>query len=98
MNPINPHDKQITPETAGELHQRYADCGHLLLWAISTGTRDYGQKFIARPHFIRRGEHEPMGLHLEAASLDEIRAKIPAGMTRLPRDADDDPVIVESWI
>ena len=31
-------------------------------------------------------------------SLEEARAQVPAGTYALPRDEDDDPVIIETWL
>lgn len=35
---------------------------------------------------------------VEADSLEELREKLPAGLYRMPRDPDDDPTIVETWM
>lgn len=36
-------------------------------------------------------------LFFECDSLEEARAKVPAGLYRMPRQEGDDPVIVEVW-
>jgi hypothetical protein len=35
---------------------------------------------------------------LRAASLDELRAMLPPGLRRLPREPGDEEQIVETWI
>jgi len=33
-----------------------------------------------------------------ASTLEELREKLPFGLHRLPRNPNDDPVIVETWV
>lgn len=40
----------------------------------------------------------PSDQYATADTLDAIREKLPAGLTRIPRFEGDDPVIVESWV
>ena len=42
--------------------------------------------------------HHPEAILAVADSLEQARAAIPRGLQRLDRLADDDPVIVETWI
>ena len=65
----------------------------LAIWTIYRYPSDFPTSYIARKwvsgvptHDIFRGE-----------SLEDIREKIPEGLYCLPREAGDDPVIVETW-
>ena len=55
---------------------------------------DYPNEFVARVWDASYPTH----VIATANTLDEIRAKIPPNMTRLPSMKYDDPVIVEVWI
>lgn len=77
--------------------QMYAQAaGDLLVWTIYEKPSDHPAFFVARPHSSRRGA--PVAFVLLAPTLDGVRELLPPGLTRLPRDPTDDPVIVESWI
>lgn len=69
------------------------------LYAITHKTSDYGDKFVVRIFDIGPGlyapRREPFALE---DTLEAARAKLPKGLQRLPRDQNDDPVIVESWV
>jgi hypothetical protein len=49
---------------------------------------------------VRRGTKAPVmtEIVLGAASLDELRAMLPPGLRRLPRELGDEEQIVETWI
>lgn len=72
----------------------------LLLHTITHRPVDLpGVAFAARTFHIGPGTVRPGALLGTADTLDGIRALIPANAhTRLPRQPDDDPGIVESWI
>lgn len=55
---------------------------------------DYPDNFVARLW----DANKPTRLVALADTLEEIREKIPPNMTRLPRQSNDDPCIVEVWI
>lgn len=69
------------------------------MWVIYENPSDYPGKFVVRLW------HPGAGF-LEAAkdptavveTLEEARKAIPEGRHRLPRQASDDPVIVETWM
>lgn len=56
--------------------------------------RDYPNSYVAR---VFNG-NRPTNVVIVKDSLAEIRGALPDGMIRLGRDANDDPVIVETWI
>jgi len=70
----------------------------LTIWTITTGTKDYGPKFVARPHHIVSGGIILGAECLVADNLDQVRALLPPGLDCIGRQDDDEPVIVESWL
>lgn len=60
---------------------------------------DYPGKFVARRQWAGAGtvtvDPEPL---IVGDSLTEVRAIVPASMTRIPRDPNDEPQIVECWL
>jgi len=71
---------------------------HFEMWAIYRHPKDYPDSFVARLWHIVSGELQATEQIFVAPTLEEIRLKLPYGLTRLPRDRRDDPVIVETWI
>lgn len=69
----------------------------LLLWTVYESPRDFPGLFIIRPHEADP-QYRPLMCHIEANSLDEARAMLPAGLTNIGKDKRDDPKIVEVWI
>ena len=68
-------------------------------YAITHKTKDYGDKYVVRKHYITpgKGDHcdqDPVAVKTE---LEEARTFIPVDCMRLPLTPYDDPVIVESW-
>jgi hypothetical protein len=55
---------------------------------------DYPDKYIARKFILDK----PTGECFIANSLEEIREKLPKGLTCFDRDPTDDKCIVESWL
>lgn len=55
---------------------------------------DYPEKYVARLWDI----NVPTSVIATAATLEEIRQKIPAHMARMNRCEQDDPAIVEIWL
>jgi hypothetical protein len=60
-------------------------------------------KDIPSPYVLRKWNLGDEGLKTEGEfatgeTLDEIRSLLPNYLIKLPRDPNDDPVIVETWI
>ena len=74
--------------------------GTLPMWAVYDHPTDYPDYYVARKWLCGNGNAEPQGTDevLMDKDLDRLRAKLPPGMYCLPRDAKDDPVIVETWV
>ncbi len=68
--------------------------GELAIWTIYEHPKDYPNKFIARK-FIR---DKPTSDIKVGETLVEVRGLLPIGLTRMDRNIEDDPVIVETWI
>lgn len=72
---------------------------HWDLWVIYDNPLDFPGQHVARRHVVRvDGFPEATDDHHVADTLDAIRALLPEGLTRIPRFADDEPQIVETWL
>lgn len=91
-------DREIDRETATRLHAQTRRENEMLHWVVCHGTADYGDQYVARPHLVRAGSVAALFCHLAANTLDQLRAQLPAGLYRIARHPDDDPVIVETWL
>jgi len=69
-------------------------------FAIYDHPLDYPEGFVVRRWWIFRGQTEPVAdiVPRFAQSLQEARAWIPVGLTRMPRMHGDDLSICETWI
>ena len=72
--------------------------GVLPIVTITTGTEDYGDKFVARIHVVDRGVTSPTGYIAISDTLDGIRKYIPPFMMNVGREKLDLECIVESWL
>jgi hypothetical protein len=72
------------------------ESGDLLVWTVCENPSDHPGKFTARPHSGRN--NRPLDFVLVSDTLEGVLDLLPPGLTRLPRDASDDAVIVETWI
>jgi hypothetical protein len=94
------HDIHLTPDQAIELHQRETNNGFLVMWTVTWNTSDYPWQAAARPILVGVGTSttQPLRSVLLAHSVDAVRDQLPPGLSRLERDAADDPVILEVWL
>lgn len=73
--------------------------GELPIWCVCDHPTDYPEGYTARRHVVTPGEHRATVQVLYSASLADIREQLAAmGLTRIERDPEDDPVILESWL
>lgn len=73
--------------------------GSLNIWTVYERPRDFPQNYVARRSVVYTGGKLVQTAEVRiAASLDEVRARLPPGLHCMPRDPKDDPVIVEVWI
>jgi len=71
----------------------------LAIWTVCRFPTDFPNQFTARKSTIQTGTVEVSSEVIVADTLAQIRAQMEhMGLTRLPRDPADDPVIVEAWI
>lgn len=71
----------------------------LAIWTVYAGPLDYPDHFVARKFLV--------GCHNQAIAtndmfvadtIEEVRALLPPGLTRMARTPSDDVRIVESWL
>lgn len=89
---------EIDRAGAAQLQAASIKEGVLLLWCVTWGTEDYGEVFVARPQFPSATGVRVLPVHLVGKSLEDIREKLPPGLTCTRPQAGDDPVIVEVWL
>jgi hypothetical protein len=65
----------------------------LPIWTVYQHPRDMPDAYVARLFLTGK----PTEQVVQAPTLDEVRALIPPGLYRMPRQPGDDPVIVETW-
>jgi hypothetical protein len=70
----------------------------LPIWVVYDNPSDFPGKFVARKWFILPDALEATQEYRIADTLEDVRAFLPRGLTRLTRHPDDEPQIVESWI
>lgn len=67
---------------------------HLPIWVVYDHPRDYPEDFVARLFIWDKATTKT----LKASTLGELRTLLPGGLTRLERNPQDNPVIVETWL
>jgi hypothetical protein len=70
--------------------------GTLIQFTIYERPRDYPEGYVVRCWEITAGEMIP-GEAWGAPTLEAARELVPEGLFCIPRDPDDDAVIVETW-
>lgn len=66
----------------------------LFIWTIFDHPLDYPSGFIARKFIL----DQPTKQTMRGSSLESVRVQLPHGLTCIPRDKDDHPSVVESWL
>lgn len=85
--------------TPTEAHALARSQGMLAIWTIYDKPSDYPSGVIARMHVVMKdGSSGVTTATISGATLNEVRQKLPPGLTCLGREACDEPQIVESWI
>ena len=67
-------------------------------WTVYDHPRDYPDCFVARRWIGKGGDVIATADMFTAATLEEVRALLPAGLIHFPRMPGDDPKIVEVWM
>lgn len=69
------------------------------MWTVYDHPVDYPAHYVVRRSLVGAGmltvDREPWAV---TESLEAARHALPPGLTRLTRDPDDDPKIVEVWL
>lgn len=70
------------------------------LWTIYDHPTDFPDCYVARKWIIAPSNPAPSSTTeiLRDANLENLRAKLPPGLTKIPRLPGDDPVVLETWI
>lgn len=70
------------------------------MWTVYDHPKDYPDGYVARLWWIGRGTMEPSGTFVCGKDLEEIRTYLltELRLTRLERNTEDDPVILECWL
>jgi hypothetical protein len=75
------------------------DDDSLSMWIVYDHPKDFPDGFIARRHEATADGPHPTGDMMKATSLEPLRLALASeGLTRMTRDPDDDPKIVEVWL
>lgn len=70
----------------------------LSMWVVYDHPRDMPDHFVARRHEVHPRGPVPTGDVIKGNTLGEVRARLPPGLYRMPRDPNDEPQIVEVWM
>lgn len=70
----------------------------LEMWTVYDHPLDYPESFVARKCIVDRRGIVHSDKMFKADTLDELRALLPAGLYRIHRYEQDDPMIVEVWL
>jgi len=70
----------------------------LTMWSVYDHPSDYPDAFVARKFEARGGITVATSDMFTAPTLNELRRLLPPGLVCFPRNPDDDPVIVETWL
>jgi hypothetical protein len=73
------------------------NAGALILWTIYERPRDFPEGYVLRS-WRTTGEWQVPGEASYFGDLEAARAAVPAGLFRLPRQDDDDPAVLETWL
>jgi len=69
------------------------------MWTDYDHPKDYPHCFVARQWVISKGQERPTANVIVGPNLESVRLILAQyGLSRIPRDLSDDPVIVETWL
>jgi len=70
----------------------------LAVWVIYDHPLDMPEHIVARRHDVLDDGPLATDHVLVGDTLDAVRAQLPPGLARIPRDRKDEPHIVEVWL
>lgn len=85
----------------GYCHTFHEDEDPLAMWTIYEHPLDFPASFVARKFLVSKGAYAKTDMGYVASTLAGVRQVLTTyhpGLTRLPRNDDDDPFIVETWL
>ncbi len=87
----------MTRDEAQALHRSAAERGRYLMWFVSTADPDHPGRAVAWAIIadVAGGTRQPG--YLVAATIDELHAVLPAGLTRWERTPFMPADVVEAW-
>lgn len=68
------------------------------IWVVYENPSDYPGKYVLRRQTAEKGSISKDSECVVKDSYEELIEHIPQGKTRINRDLQDDPVIMETWI
>ena len=89
------------PDQAQQVLMSNADAakrGALTIWTVYDRPKDHPDGFIARRFEIDRGQTIATARHAGRQPRGNPRGVLRAGLTKLSRQAGDEPKIIESWV
>ena len=76
-----------------------SDRDELAVWTVYKKPKDRPENFIARKFLTEAGRAVATSEVITADDLEVLQIQLERkGLTRLPRDWNDDPAIVEVWL
>lgn len=92
----------LDPDTRAALRAAHTACiarRHLPIWCVMYGPSDFPALYVARLNIAANsGATYVASIAVVGESLEAVRKALPAGLVRMPRHADDEPQIVETWL
>lgn len=88
----------IDSDAAQALQANAVATGDLLVWTVYKFPADLPDYYVGRPHVTNNKGVEALPCHLQALTLDGLRAQLPTDLHRLDRQDEDEPQIVEVWL
>jgi len=67
-------------------------------WTIFDRPADYPQHYVLRRFVYHMGRVYATSTVFISYNLEQLRAAVPPGLMRFPRDPLDEPAIVETWL
>jgi len=87
----------LNPTDAQRLHDDAAAHGRWLVWIVTDADLEHPGKMVARAHEADHHGGTFLPGALVANTLDEVRAMLPNGLTRLDRTSIVPPDVIETW-
>jgi hypothetical protein len=94
MKPIYPDDEPQNRVAMANYDASF-ERGHLAIWTIFDHPKDYPEGFIARMFEVGEGPTD-QSVTGDLAFIRQVFEDV--GLTCIPRDPNDEPQIVESWL